>query len=71
MAKHSAMCVQEAEDAVQELRGALASAGIVLPSLGLDPVMLARESPCPLVELGRCSVDVARRLAVVVAGVAG
>ncbi|GAA2394673.1 hypothetical protein [Streptomyces coeruleofuscus] len=64
-ARHSALCVEEAEDAVKELRTELAKAGITLPSLGLDPVSLAREAPCPLVELGRCSVRTARRLAAV------
>ncbi|MEU1002875.1 MULTISPECIES: hypothetical protein [Streptomyces] len=64
-ARHSALCVEEAEDAVKELRAELAEAGITLPSLGLDPVSLAREAPCPLVELGRCSVETARRLAAV------
>ncbi|MEU7716732.1 hypothetical protein [Streptomyces tibetensis] len=64
-ARHSALCVEEAEDVVKELRAELAEAGITLPSLGLDPVSLAREAPCPLVELGRCSVETARRLAAV------
>ncbi|CAM5671015.1 hypothetical protein SPURM210S_03018 [Streptomyces purpurascens] len=50
---------------MKELRAELAKAGITLPSLGLDPVSLAREAPCPLVELGRCSVETARRLAAV------
>ncbi|GAA1429439.1 hypothetical protein GCM10009601_44760 [Streptomyces thermospinosisporus] len=62
-ARHSALCVEEAEEVVKELRAVLAKAGIILPSLGLDPVSLAREAPCPLVELGRCSVETARRLA--------
>jgi hypothetical protein len=62
-ARHSALCVEGAEDTVEELRAALAEAGITLPSLGLDPVSLAREAPCPLVELGRCSVETARRIA--------
>ncbi|MFI6204993.1 hypothetical protein ACIBAI_01140 [Streptomyces sp. NPDC051041] len=64
-AQHSVHRVEEAEETVKELRTALAKAGITLPSLGLDPVSLAREAPCPLVELGRCSVDTARRLAAV------
>ncbi|MFE1010533.1 hypothetical protein ACFW4M_04450 [Streptomyces sp. NPDC058794] len=64
-APHSAPCVEEAEGTVKELRAALAEAGITLPSLGLDPVSLAREAPCPLVELGRCSVETAQRLAAV------
>ncbi|MET7847742.1 hypothetical protein AB0D78_09215 [Streptomyces avermitilis] len=61
--RHSALCVEEAEEAVKELRAALANVGITLPSLRLDPAILAREAPCPLVELGGCSVDVAVRLA--------
>ncbi|MCX3058620.1 hypothetical protein OFY01_02300 [Streptomyces sp. GXMU-J5] len=61
--KHAEQCVQEAEETVEKLRAALASAGIKLPSLGLDLGSIAREAPCPLVELGRCSVDVAARLA--------
>ncbi|MGW5600329.1 hypothetical protein ACWEWL_14640 [Streptomyces rochei] len=64
-APHSALCVEEAEDTVKELRAALAEAGSTLPSLGLDPVSLAREAPCPLIELGRCSVETAQRLAAV------
>ncbi|WNC01740.1 hypothetical protein Q2K21_28800 [Streptomyces sp. CGMCC 4.7035] len=60
--RDSARCVEEAEEAVKELRAALANAGIKLPSLRLDPASLAREAPCPLVELGGCSVDVAARL---------
>lgn len=63
--RHAALCVEEAEETVKELREALLMAGITLPSLGLDPVSLARETPCPLVELGRCSVETARRLAAV------
>nr|WP_237499928.1 hypothetical protein [Streptomyces sp. SID8379] len=45
------------------MRAALAGAGIGLPSLGLDAGSIARTAPCPLVELGRCSVDAAARLA--------
>ncbi len=65
--RHSTLCVEEAEDVVKELRALLAKTGIALPSLGLDPVSLAREAPCPLVDLGRCSVETARRLAAVMA----
>ncbi|MFH0518309.1 hypothetical protein ACHBTE_14150 [Streptomyces sp. M41] len=64
-ARHSAQCVEEAEDAVKELRAALEKAGITLPTLRIDPGSLAREAPCPLVELGRCSVATAQRLAAV------
>ncbi|MCX4908807.1 hypothetical protein [Streptomyces sp. NBC_00878] len=64
-AQHSATCVEQAEETVKELRAALATAGITLPSLGIDPASLAREVPRPLVELGRCSVETAARLAAV------
>ncbi|MEV0226044.1 hypothetical protein [Streptomyces sp. NPDC050704] len=63
--RHSTACVAEAEETVKELRAALATAGITLPTLGIDPATLAREAPCPLVELGRCSVETAARLAAV------
>ncbi|MGW7661265.1 hypothetical protein [Streptomyces sp. NPDC054756] len=63
--RHSARCVEEAEEVVKELRAALEKAGITLPTLRIDPASLAREAPCPLVELGRCPVDTARRLAAV------
>ncbi|MEU1194858.1 hypothetical protein ABZ446_01360 [Streptomyces sp. NPDC005813] len=61
--RHSARCVEEAEETVRELRMALANAGITLPSLRLDAASLAREAPCPRVELGGCSAEVAARLA--------
>ncbi|MGC5568600.1 hypothetical protein ACPYPG_37945 [Streptomyces sp. FR-108] len=64
-ARHSTVCVEQAEETVKELREALATAGIKLPTLRLDPVTLAREAPCPLVELGRCSIETAARLAAV------
>jgi hypothetical protein len=67
-ARPSVACVEEAEEAVRELREALARAGIVLPSLGLDIVSIVREVPQPLVELGRCTVETARRIAVVLPG---
>ncbi|MEV3991133.1 hypothetical protein AB0J57_19710 [Streptomyces sp. NPDC049837] len=55
--------MRDAKKAVTELRAALERAGITLPSLGLDPVTCAAEPPRPLVELGRCTVETARRLA--------
>ncbi len=64
-AQHSTVCVEQAEETVKELREALAAAGIKLPTLRIDPATLAREAPCPLVELGRCSVETAARLAAV------
>ncbi|MEU2741419.1 hypothetical protein ABZ656_40405 [Streptomyces sp. NPDC007095] len=61
-AQHSALCVEEAEVTVKELRAALKRAGITLPSLRIDPASSAREAPCPRVELGGCSMEVAARL---------
>ncbi|MEU7582623.1 hypothetical protein AB0B50_34145 [Streptomyces sp. NPDC041068] len=60
---HAVACVAHAEETVNELRTALARAGISLPSLRIDPVTIAREAPCLRIELGGCSVDQAARLA--------
>ncbi|MFE0134253.1 hypothetical protein ACFWY6_22220 [Streptomyces sp. NPDC059037] len=60
---HAPVCVEEAEETMKELRAALQRAGITLPSLRIDPTSLAREAPCPLIELGGCRVDMAARLA--------
>ncbi|MGW7370189.1 hypothetical protein ACWGI8_43940 [Streptomyces sp. NPDC054841] len=60
--------LQDAEAAVAELRGALARAGVILPSLGLDPVSCAGGDPRVLVELGRCTVETARRMAAALPG---
>ncbi|MGW7022423.1 hypothetical protein ACWGGS_24195 [Streptomyces decoyicus] len=54
---------RDAEQACGELRTALKAAGITLPSLAVDVVSLAEHFPRPLVELGRCTPEVARRLA--------
>ncbi|MFF4901046.1 hypothetical protein [Streptomyces sp. NPDC001068] len=56
------------EEVVESLRAALKGAGVVLPSLCVDPVTGASEEPFALVELGRCNVRVAERLASVVRG---
>ncbi|MGP3968679.1 hypothetical protein [Streptomyces sp. 6N223] len=58
---------QEAAHALNELRAALDAHGIVLPSLDLDRLSLRGHdmgSPeaRPLIELGRCNLDTARRL---------
>jgi hypothetical protein len=66
--RHSTACVEEAEETVKELRAVLAKAGITLPTLRIDQASLARETPRPLIELGRCSVETAARLAAVLAG---
>lgn len=60
--------LQEAEAAVAELRCALARVGVTLPSLGLDPVTCAGRQPGVLVELGRCTVETARRMAAALPG---
>ncbi|MFH9251076.1 hypothetical protein ACH4LK_37295 [Streptomyces lydicus] len=57
----------EAQEACDELAAALRQAGIVLPSLGVDPVSCARPYPRPLVELGRCNLETVRRLTAVLA----
>ncbi|MFD5318442.1 hypothetical protein [Streptomyces sp. NPDC127098] len=62
-----AEAIEVSAEAVQELSEALAGAGIVLPSLGVDLVSCTSVFHTrPLVELGRCDVDTARRLAAVV-----
>ncbi|MFI1974902.1 MULTISPECIES: hypothetical protein [Streptomyces] len=58
--------VGAAQEAVAELREALARAGIRLPSQGLGVVTLAAEPPRPLVESGCCTVETARLLAAAV-----
>ncbi|MGD3106430.1 hypothetical protein [Streptomyces sp. YGL11-2] len=54
--------LKEVNAVTTELREALARAGIVLPSLRPDPVSIAHRYMPPLVELGRCSMEVARQL---------
>ncbi|MFI9051860.1 hypothetical protein [Streptomyces sp. NPDC053427] len=55
----------EAQAACGELAAALRQVGIVLPSLGVDPVWLSHVQPRALVELGRCNVETAHRLSAV------
>ncbi|MEU9036225.1 hypothetical protein AB0D45_15160 [Streptomyces sp. NPDC048352] len=54
-----------AEEAVRQLKGALDGVGVVFPSLGVDPVSAAGTYGLPLVDLGRCNLDTALRLAAV------
>ncbi|WP_405624047.1 hypothetical protein [Streptomyces sp. NBC_00076] len=56
------------EEVVETLRDALVGVGIVLPSLCVDPVTGASDEPFALVELGRCNVRTAERLASVLRG---
>jgi hypothetical protein len=54
--------LHEAENIRDELLDELKRAGIVLPSLGVETVAYAAEVPQPLIELGRCTPEVARKL---------
>ncbi|GHF18328.1 hypothetical protein GCM10017776_40250 [Streptomyces griseoluteus] len=60
-----------ADQAVERLRTALREAGIVLPSLRVDPVTEIYGGRNTLVDLGSCNLDVAARLAAVLAERAG
>ncbi|MGW1889912.1 hypothetical protein ACWCP6_06535 [Streptomyces sp. NPDC002004] len=60
--------VRAAEEVVEQLRQGLRRAGVVLPSLCVDPLTVAAAEPLPLVELGRCNLDTALRLAAVLHG---
>ncbi|QES48883.1 hypothetical protein DEJ50_14710 [Streptomyces venezuelae] len=57
--------VQAAEEAVVQLKTALDGVGVVFPSLGVDQVSAAGTYGLPLVDLGRCNLDTALRLAAV------
>ncbi|MCX4865445.1 hypothetical protein OHU11_20025 [Streptomyces sp. NBC_00257] len=58
--------VRAAEDAVARLKEGFSGVGITLPSLQIDPVSCAGNDPVtPLVDLGRCNLDTALRLSVV------
>ncbi|MFJ3232290.1 hypothetical protein [Streptomyces sp. NPDC086787] len=54
---------KSAQEAVERLRSALKEVGIILPSLRIDPVTGAYGDPYALVDLGRCNLGVASRLA--------
>lgn len=54
-----------AEEAVRQLKGALDRVGVVFPSLGVERVSAAGTYGMPLVDLGRCNLDTALRLAAV------
>ncbi|MEU9011155.1 hypothetical protein AB0D12_15490 [Streptomyces sp. NPDC048479] len=65
MVVRSAERLRAAEEVVAQLRGELGEVGVSLPSLRVDVVSLASDAPYPLVELGRCNLDTALRLAAV------
>ncbi|OEU88597.1 hypothetical protein DB35_16065 [Streptomyces abyssalis] len=50
---------------MSDLRDALAAHGITLPSVGVELPAFAARPQLPLVALGNCNVDTARRLAAV------
>lgn len=60
--------MRSTDDVVESLRGALVGVGVVLPSLCVDPVTAATGEPFALVDLGRCNVRTAERLASVLRG---
>ncbi|MFV2117939.1 hypothetical protein ACE14D_05650 [Streptomyces sp. Act-28] len=60
--------LRAAEEAVARLRSELLRVGVVLPSLRVDLVTATSEAPYPLVELGRCNLDTAIRLAAALEG---
>ncbi|MEV1010435.1 hypothetical protein [Streptomyces sp. NPDC049881] len=47
---------------VEELESALAEHGITLPSLGIDVMTYVGAAAPPLVDLGRCNPQTARKL---------
>ncbi|MFE7896180.1 hypothetical protein ACFU3E_01295 [Streptomyces sp. NPDC057424] len=55
--------MRSTEEIVESLRDALGGVGVVLPSLGVDPVTGASDEPFALVDLGRCNVRTAEHLA--------
>ncbi|MGP4114857.1 hypothetical protein ACTWP5_28625 [Streptomyces sp. 4N509B] len=58
----------DAEEAVEQLRKALARHGVTLPSLDVDKGTYSHLTPRPLIELGRCNVATAQRLAAALNG---
>ncbi|RKT06050.1 hypothetical protein BX286_4087 [Streptomyces sp. 3211.6] len=63
--------MQAAEEAVRQLRESLAGVGVTFPSLDVDGISAAGTYGLPLVDLGRCNLDTALRLAAVLHGRAG
>ncbi|MFD8193600.1 hypothetical protein [Streptomyces wuyuanensis] len=61
--------MRAAEAVAAQLRDELGSVGVTLPSLRVDLVSLTSDSGAyPLVDLGRCNLDTALRLAAVLHG---
>ncbi|MFD7097336.1 hypothetical protein OG264_21820 [Streptomyces xanthophaeus] len=57
--------MEAAEEAVAQLRDSLAGVGVLFPSLDVERVSAAGSYGLPLVDLGRCNLDTALRLAAV------
>ncbi|MGW5849284.1 hypothetical protein ACWFQ8_15250 [Streptomyces sp. NPDC055254] len=57
--------MRAAEEAVQQLKESLAGVGVLFPSLDVERVSAAGSYGLPLVDLGRCNLDTALRLAAV------
>ncbi|MBT2525442.1 hypothetical protein J7E91_08345 [Streptomyces sp. ISL-99] len=68
MVVRSSERLRAAEDVVAQLREGLGGVAVTLPSLRVDLLSLASEAPYPLVDLGRCNLDTALRLAAVLQG---
>ncbi|GAA2970529.1 MULTISPECIES: hypothetical protein [Streptomyces] len=68
MVVRSSERLRAAEEVVAQLREGLEVVSVTLPSLRVDVVSLASEAPYPLVDLGRCNLDTAMRLAAVLHG---
>ncbi|MGX1885593.1 hypothetical protein [Streptomyces sp. NPDC055287] len=68
MVVRSSERLRAAEEVVAQLREGLGVVAVTLPSLRVDVVSLASEAPYPLVDLGRCNLDTALRLAAVLQG---
>ncbi|WWQ69038.1 hypothetical protein V2W30_17950 [Streptomyces sp. Q6] len=56
------------EEVVTQLKAELEGAGVLLPSLRVDPVSAAGETAYPLVDLGCVNLDTAMRLVAVLHG---
>ncbi|MGW0562982.1 hypothetical protein ACWDZ4_20740 [Streptomyces sp. NPDC003016] len=68
MVVRSSERLRAAEEVVAQLQEGLEVVSVTLPSLRVDVVSLASEAPYPLVDLGRCNLDTAMRLAAVLHG---
>lgn len=55
----------DARTSAEELRAALASHGIEFPLLRPEPITDTPGFPCPLLSLGDCNLDTARKLTAV------